>query len=175
MCPAFDGEAFIRDFIARNPIVYPAPKDPAPKDPAPKDPAPKGKTFEKIGEVLDSGRPAWRKVPKSSHLDKMQKEIEAENSKTVAPRVNRAKGSFLESHKQKSGIQGEVAEKPEVTAHSLARARIKKSIPRTEPPVATKAGVSLNLDVFKGSLKRAIFTLHEDHEYFTKASCPLPA
>ena len=208
MCAAFDGKTLAQKFLAMHPeLVDLAPKDPAPKgktfknksavfggktlaqkflamhpelvDPVPKDPAPKGKTFEKIGEVFDSGRPAWKNVPEDSRLDKVQKEIEMGNLKTVAPRVGGggargAKGSFLESHQQKPEIQGEVAGKPTVAADSLAKSRMKKSVSRIEPPLTTKAGLPLTMDAFRDSLKDAISTLHEDHEYFTKASCPLP-
>ena len=208
MCAAFDGKTLAQKFLAMHPeLVDLAPKDPAPKgktfknksavfggktlaqkflamhpelvDPVPKDPAPKGKTFEKIGEVFDSGCPAWKNVPEDSRLDKVQKEIEMGNLKTVAPRVGGggargAKGSFLESHQQKPEIQGQVAGKPTVAADSLAKSRMKKSVSRIEPPLTTKAGLPLTMDAFRDSLKGAISTLHEDHEYFTKASCPLP-
>ena len=208
MCAAFDSKTLAQKFLAMHPeLVDLAPKDPAPKgktfknksavfggktlaqkflamhselvDLAPKDLAPKGKTFEKIGEVFDSGRPAWKNVPEDSRLDKVQKEIEMGNLKTVAPRVGGggargAKGSFLESHHQKPEIQGEVAGKPTVAADSVAKSRMKKSVSRIEPPLTTKAGLPLTMDVFRDCLKGAISTLHEDHEYFTKASCPLP-
>ena len=170
MCPAIDGEPLYRDVVARNPMS---------KDPAPKDPAPRRKTFDILGGVFDRRRPAWENVPKVSRLDKLQKEIETRNLKTVAPRVGGggargAKGSFLESHNQKSEIRDEAAGKPAAAADSLARARMKKSISRIEPLLTTKAGVPLTMDAFRNSLKGAISTLHEDHEYFTKASCSLP-
>lgn len=48
-------------------------------------PETKGKTLEEMYEVFDSGKPAWRSVPKGSRLDALQKEIEDGNLKVVAP------------------------------------------------------------------------------------------
>lgn len=48
-------------------------------------PETKGKTLEEMDEVFDSGRPAWRAVPKGSRLDQLQKDIEAGNLKVTAP------------------------------------------------------------------------------------------
>ncbi|MCJ1484237.1 MFS sugar transporter [Schaereria dolodes] len=45
----------------------------------------KGKTLEEMDEVFDSGRPAWKAVPKGSRLDALQKEIEEGNLKIKAP------------------------------------------------------------------------------------------
>ncbi|KAF2262445.1 general substrate transporter [Lojkania enalia] len=39
-------------------------------------PETKGKTLEEMDEVFDSGRPAWKGVPKGSRLDKLQADIE---------------------------------------------------------------------------------------------------
>ena len=44
-------------------------------------PETKGKTLEEMDVVFDSGRPAWRSVPKGSRLDVLQKEIEQGNLK----------------------------------------------------------------------------------------------
>lgn len=48
-------------------------------------PETKGKTLEEMDEVFDSGRPAWRSVPKGSRLDELQKEIESGNIKIATP------------------------------------------------------------------------------------------
>ena len=48
-------------------------------------PETKGKTLEEMDEVFDSGRPAWKSVPKGSRLDQLQKDIEAGNLKITAP------------------------------------------------------------------------------------------
>jgi len=39
-------------------------------------PETKGKTLEEMDEVFDSGRPAWKGVPKGSRLDQLQRDIE---------------------------------------------------------------------------------------------------
>ncbi|KAF2178789.1 high affinity glucose transporter [Zopfia rhizophila CBS 207.26] len=39
-------------------------------------PETKGKTLEEMDDVFDSGRPAWKGVPKGSRLDQLQKDIE---------------------------------------------------------------------------------------------------
>ena len=44
-------------------------------------PETKGKTLEEMDDVFDSGRPAWRSVPKGSRLAVLQKEIEEGNLK----------------------------------------------------------------------------------------------
>ena len=44
-------------------------------------PETKGKTLEEMDVVFDSGRPAWRSVPKGSRLTVLQKEIEEGNLK----------------------------------------------------------------------------------------------
>ncbi|MCJ1292605.1 MFS sugar transporter [Xylographa carneopallida] len=46
-------------------------------------PETKGKTLEEMDVVFDSGRPAWRSVPKGSRLDVLQKEIEQGNLKVA--------------------------------------------------------------------------------------------
>jgi hypothetical protein len=48
-------------------------------------PETKGKTLEEMDDVFDSGRPAWRAVPKGSRLDQLQKDIEAGNIKIAGP------------------------------------------------------------------------------------------
>ena len=48
-------------------------------------PETKGKTLEEMDEVFDSGRPAWKSVPKGSRLDQLAKDIEAGNLKVSAP------------------------------------------------------------------------------------------
>src|SRR2546429_200625 len=48
-------------------------------------PETKGKTLEEMDDVFDSGRPAWKSVPKGSRLDQLQKDIEAGNLKITAP------------------------------------------------------------------------------------------
>lgn len=53
---AFNGAAFIHMFLTA--------------------PETKGKTLEEMDEVFDSGRPAWRSVPKGSRLDKLREDIE---------------------------------------------------------------------------------------------------
>ena len=61
MFAAFNGAAFIHMFLAA--------------------PETKGKTLEEMNDVFDSGRPAWKPVPKGSRLDELQKEIEDGNLK----------------------------------------------------------------------------------------------
>ena len=61
----FNGAAFIHMFLAA--------------------PETKGKTLEEMDEVFDSGRPAWKPVPKGSRLDQLTKDIEAGNLKISAP------------------------------------------------------------------------------------------
>ena len=58
---AFNGAAFIHMFLTA--------------------PETKGKTLEEMNEVFDSGRPAWKPVPKGSRLDALQKEIADGNLK----------------------------------------------------------------------------------------------
>lgn len=53
-------------------------------------PETKGKSLEEMDEVFDSGRPAWRAVPKGSRLDVLQKEIEEGKVKVTAPFVSTA-------------------------------------------------------------------------------------
>jgi hypothetical protein len=48
-------------------------------------PETKGKTLEEMDEVFDSGRPAWKAIPKGSRLDQLQKDIEAGHLKVTAP------------------------------------------------------------------------------------------
>ena len=48
-------------------------------------PETKGKTLEEMDEVFDSGRPAWKAVPKGSRLDALQREIEEGTLKVAAP------------------------------------------------------------------------------------------
>lgn len=48
-------------------------------------PETKGKTLEEMDDVFDSGRPAWKAVPKGSRLDRLQKEIEEGHLKVTAP------------------------------------------------------------------------------------------
>lgn len=48
-------------------------------------PETKGKTLEEMDEVFDSGRPAWKPVPKGSRLDQLQADIEKGNLKVAAP------------------------------------------------------------------------------------------
>ncbi|KAF2457858.1 high affinity glucose transporter [Lineolata rhizophorae] len=62
---AFNGAAFIHMFLLA--------------------PETKGKTLEEMDEVFDSGRPAWRGVPRGSRLDQIQKDIEAGHLKVSAP------------------------------------------------------------------------------------------
>ncbi|KAI9875586.1 MAG: MFS sugar transporter [Pleopsidium flavum] len=62
---AFNGAAFIHMFLTA--------------------PETKGKTLEEMDTVFDSGRPAWKSVPKGSRLDRIQKEIEEGNLKVTAP------------------------------------------------------------------------------------------
>ena len=62
---AFNGAAFIHMFLTA--------------------PETKGKTLEEMDTVFDSGRPAWKSVPKGSRLDRIQKEIEEGNLKVIAP------------------------------------------------------------------------------------------
>ncbi|KAI1846250.1 hypothetical protein JX265_010626 [Neoarthrinium moseri] len=52
-------------------------------------PETKGYTLEEMDDVFDSGRPAWKKLNKTSRLDELQKEIEAGNLKVDAPFVHR--------------------------------------------------------------------------------------
>ena len=63
-------------------------------------PETKGKTLEEMDTVFDSGRPAWRAVPKGSRLDRLQKEIEEGNLKVAAPGATGARG---ESEKGTAG------------------------------------------------------------------------
>lgn len=65
MFAAFNGAAFIHMFLTA--------------------PETKGKTLEEMDEVFDSGRPAWKSVPKGSRLDQLEKEIEAGNLKIAPP------------------------------------------------------------------------------------------
>jgi len=60
---AFSGAAFIHIFLTA--------------------PETKGKTLEEIDEMFDSGRPAWKKPPEGSELDKLQKKIEKGNLKVI--------------------------------------------------------------------------------------------
>ncbi|KAF2843382.1 putative high-affinity hexose transporter [Patellaria atrata CBS 101060] len=62
---AFNGAAFVHIFLTA--------------------PETKGKTLEEMDEVFDSGRPAWKSVPKGSRLDVLQKDIEEGNLKITAP------------------------------------------------------------------------------------------
>lgn len=62
---AFNGAAFIHMFLTA--------------------PETKGETLEEMDEVFDSGRSAWKSVPKGSRLDQLQKEIEEGNLKVTAP------------------------------------------------------------------------------------------
>lgn len=48
-------------------------------------PETKNKTLEEMDEVFDSGRPAWRTVPRGSRLDQLEMAIGAGNLKVVAP------------------------------------------------------------------------------------------
>lgn len=48
-------------------------------------PETKGKTLEEMDDVFDSGRPAWKGVPKGSKLDQLQKDIETGNIKIQHP------------------------------------------------------------------------------------------
>lgn len=48
-------------------------------------PETKGKTLEEMDDVFNSGRPAWKAVPKGSRLDQLEKDIEAGNIKITAP------------------------------------------------------------------------------------------
>ena len=72
MFAAFNGAAFIHMFLTA--------------------PETKGKTLEEMDEVFDSGRPAWKRVPKGSRLDQLQKDIEEGHLKVVAPRVGGVRG-----------------------------------------------------------------------------------
>ena len=65
MFAAFNGAAFVHMFLTA--------------------PETKGKTLEEMDEVFDSGRPAWKGVPKGSRLDALEKEIEAGNLKISVP------------------------------------------------------------------------------------------
>jgi len=49
-------------------------------------PETKGKTLEEMDEVFDTGRPAWKGVPKGSRLDQLQADIEKGNIKIDIPR-----------------------------------------------------------------------------------------
>lgn len=64
---AFNGMAFLHMFLAA--------------------PETKGKSLEEMWEVFDSGKPAWRRVPKGSRLDVLQREIEDGNLKIVTPEM----------------------------------------------------------------------------------------
>ena len=58
---AFNGAAFVHMFLTA--------------------PETKGKTLEEMNDVFDSGRPAWKGVPKGSRLDALQQEIADGNLK----------------------------------------------------------------------------------------------
>jgi MFS family permease len=60
---AVNGAAFVHMFIAA--------------------PETMGKSLEEMNEVFDSGRPAWKGVPKGSRLDALQKEIAEGNLKVI--------------------------------------------------------------------------------------------
>jgi len=49
-------------------------------------PETKGKTLEEMDEVFDSGRPAWKRPPKGSRLDQLEKDIETGNLKVTIGR-----------------------------------------------------------------------------------------
>ncbi|KAI9863675.1 MAG: MFS sugar transporter [Trichoglossum hirsutum] len=65
-------------------------------------PETKGRTLEEMDEVFDSGIPAWRKVPVSSRLDRLQKDIEAGNLKIIAPTSAAADTAHSEPSDQKT-------------------------------------------------------------------------
>lgn len=48
-------------------------------------PETKGKTLEEMDEVFDRGRPAWKRPPRGSRLDRLALEIEAGNLKISGP------------------------------------------------------------------------------------------
>lgn len=48
-------------------------------------PETKGKSLEEMSEVFESGRPAWRSVPKGSRLDDLQRDIEDGTVKVKPP------------------------------------------------------------------------------------------
>ncbi|MCJ1330347.1 MFS sugar transporter [Thelotrema lepadinum] len=62
---AFNGAAFVHMFLTA--------------------PETKGKTLEEMNDVFDSGRPAWKGVPKGSRLDALQQEIADGNLKVAGP------------------------------------------------------------------------------------------
>ena len=64
---AFNGAAFVHMFLTA--------------------PETKGKTLEEMNDVFDSGRPAWKGVPKGSRLDALQQEIADGNLKVRNSRV----------------------------------------------------------------------------------------
>lgn len=62
-------------------------------------PETKGKTLEEMDEVFDSGRPAWRAVPKGSRLDRLQEDIEKGNLKIMGNALDAVRGdSVTEEH-----------------------------------------------------------------------------
>jgi len=66
-------------------------------------PETKGKTLEEMDDVFDSGRPAWKPVPKGSRLDQLQKDIEAGNLKITVP-VGGA-GAVVPETSEKEAVQ----------------------------------------------------------------------
>ena len=58
-------------------------------------PETKGKTLEEMDEVFDSGRPAWKAVPKGSRLDQLEKDIEQGNIKVVGGALDAVRGDSV--------------------------------------------------------------------------------
>lgn len=81
----FNGAAFIHMFLAA--------------------PETKGKTLEEMDDVFDSGRPAWKAVPKGSRLDQLQKDIEAGNIKIASP-LGRSRVTGTEAMDEKTAQVG---------------------------------------------------------------------
>ncbi|KAF2097181.1 general substrate transporter [Rhizodiscina lignyota] len=75
---AFNGAAFIHMFLTA--------------------PETKGKTLEEMDEVFDSGRPAWKSVPKGSRLDRLQEDIEKGNLKVAGGALDAVRNDSVEEH-----------------------------------------------------------------------------
>ncbi|KAI9729434.1 MAG: MFS sugar transporter [Cirrosporium novae-zelandiae] len=62
-------------------------------------PETKGKTLEEMDVVFESGRPAWKGVPKGSRLDEVQKKIEEGGLKIAAPAVGNVRETEIDPEK----------------------------------------------------------------------------
>jgi hypothetical protein len=72
-------------------------------------PETKGKTLEEMDDVFDSGRPAWKSVPKESKLDRLVEDIEKGHVKV---KVDPARQGSVEVVQPAEGTLEKHAEAP---------------------------------------------------------------